>query len=132
MEAISSVIDRNICIICNKKLSSKQNLKQHMNIHSGNKPYRCTYPGCSSSYKHASQLSCHKLIHSGNDKTNWPINDDFKSFIKLVIQVLTLTQKPCLKIASGPFKAKDALLPSITLIKFQSKLPSLFDMKLNK
>lgn len=131
MEAISTVINQNICIICNKKLSSKQNLKQHMNIHSGNKPYVCTYAGCSSSYKHASQLSCHKLIHSCNDKATWPLNDDFKYFVELAIQTLTLTKKPSLKIPSGPYKREDASLPPLTLIKFQTKLPSVFDLKLN-
>lgn len=126
METIFPVSNQNVCTICQKILSSKQNLKQHMNIHTGNKPYSCTYPGCTSSYKHASQLSSHKFIHSKNDESKGLLIDDFKSFIKLIIQALTCTSKPTLKTPSGPYKREDVLLPPLTLVKFESKLPSLF------
>ena len=126
METIFSNSNQNVCIICQKILSSKQNLKQHMNIHTGNKPYSCTYPGCTSSYKHASQLSSHKFIHSKNGESKGLLIDDFKSFIELIIQALTQISKPALKIPTGPYKKQDVLLPPLTLIKLESKLPSLF------
>lgn len=51
------------CEICSKTLSSKQNLKEHLNIHSGNKPYACPYPNCQGTFRQTSQLSNHKKMH---------------------------------------------------------------------
>ena len=51
------------CPYCFKKLSTKQNLKDHINIHTGEMPYVCTEPGCSMRFRQTSQLSAHKKKH---------------------------------------------------------------------
>ena len=39
------------CEVCHKFLSTKQGLKEHMNIHTGDRPYKCPFVGCSESFK---------------------------------------------------------------------------------
>lgn len=52
-----------ICDQCNKHFVSKQNLKEHHFIHTGEKPFPCDEPGCVKSFRQVSQLSIHKRIH---------------------------------------------------------------------
>ena len=52
------------CKYCFRELSSRQNLREHLYIHTGEKPYSCTEPGCGESFRQGSLLSIHKRIHS--------------------------------------------------------------------
>jgi uncharacterized Zn-finger protein len=52
-----------ICPECNKHFVSKQNLKEHHYIHTGEKPFPCDEPGCCKRFRQVSQLSIHKRIH---------------------------------------------------------------------
>lgn len=52
-----------ICEICSKHFVSKQNLKEHNFIHTGEKPFPCDEPGCCKRFRQVSQLSIHKRIH---------------------------------------------------------------------
>ena len=52
------------CKYCSKNLSSRQNLREHLYIHTGEKPYICTEIGCGQSFRQGSLLSIHKKIHS--------------------------------------------------------------------
>jgi uncharacterized Zn-finger protein len=54
LDLAHSTDSQNVCEICNKHLSSKQNLKEHMFIHSGEKPFVCDQ--CGASYRQLSQL----------------------------------------------------------------------------
>ena len=56
-------LDMFVCLLCDKRLSSKQNLNEHMNTHTGRNPYLCPYDDCGERFKHASQLSIHKKLH---------------------------------------------------------------------
>ena len=51
------------CQHCCKFLSSRQNLKEHLYTHTGEKPYRCREAGCEMAFRQGSQLSVHKRIH---------------------------------------------------------------------
>ncbi|CAG9321930.1 unnamed protein product [Blepharisma stoltei] len=51
------------CSYCTKVLSSKQNLKEHLFTHSGEKPYVCKEKGCGIKFRQGSQLSAHRRIH---------------------------------------------------------------------
>ena len=51
------------CDLCYKSLSTRQSLKEHMNTHTGNRPYKCPFEGCSQTFKQSSQFSIHKKIH---------------------------------------------------------------------
>ena len=52
------------CKYCLRNLSSRQNLREHIYIHTGEKPYMCTELGCGQSFRQGSLLSIHKKIHS--------------------------------------------------------------------
>ena len=49
------------CPKCNRSFSSKQNLREHMNIHEGTKPFECK--DCGMEFRQSSQLSIHKRAH---------------------------------------------------------------------
>ena len=51
------------CQFCNRNLSSRQNLKEHLYIHTGERPYACKEPGCGETFRQGSLLSIHKRIH---------------------------------------------------------------------
>ncbi|OMJ77508.1 hypothetical protein SteCoe_22906 [Stentor coeruleus] len=51
------------CKYCHRNLSSRQNLKEHIYIHTGEKPYVCTETGCGKSFRQGSLLSIHKKVH---------------------------------------------------------------------
>ena len=114
-----------VCQICQKRLSSKQNLKQHLNIHSGEKPYKCTFGGCISAYRHASQLSNHKLVHHQSTTRAKREFDDFRAFIELVILALDKQEEKRFTLQEGPYKPSDAKLPLITEPQYGVTLPSL-------
>ncbi|CAG9325487.1 unnamed protein product [Blepharisma stoltei] len=60
----NSILNNYQCKSCRKILSSKQNLKEHMYIHTGEKPYVCKEPGCGQTFRQGSQLSAHRRVHT--------------------------------------------------------------------
>lgn len=124
METLTNKKLVSTCNICSKELSSKQNLKHHMNIHTGERPFQCNYPGCMAAYKHASQLSNHKIIHKPPTVKVVYEFGDLRSFLGLVIKCLGSDAKPRIKIPTGPFSAEDCTLNPILNQQFGSKLPN--------
>ena len=65
LKEISSEDDFNFkCTFCLKNLSSRQNLREHLYTHTGERPYVCNEPGCGQSFRQGSLLSIHKRIHA--------------------------------------------------------------------
>jgi hypothetical protein len=55
----NTLLDKSsMCHICQKKFSAKQALKQHMYTHTGEKPWKCKYPGCDKAF---AQQSAHSM-----------------------------------------------------------------------
>lgn len=52
-----------MCVICFKKFALGQYLKEHTYIHTGQKPFKCPYEGCTKAFRQAGKLSMHKKIH---------------------------------------------------------------------
>jgi uncharacterized Zn-finger protein len=52
-----------VCVICYKKFALSQYLKEHTYIHTGQKPFRCPYEGCTKAFRQAGKLSMHKKFH---------------------------------------------------------------------
>ena len=57
-----------VCSYCSKSLSTKQSLKEHINTHTHETPYKCPYPGCGEAFKQTSKLSNHKKLHEVAEK----------------------------------------------------------------
>mmetsp|Transcript_39940 Transcript_39940/g.45590 ORF Transcript_39940/g.45590 Transcript_39940/m.45590 type:complete len:184 (+) Transcript_39940:91-642(+) len=58
-------IKRFECQICFKRFNSKQYLNDHLNIHSGDRPYVCPFEGCGLTFKQRAKLSVHrKTVHN--------------------------------------------------------------------
>lgn len=51
------------CRYCFRELSSRQNLREHLYIHTGEKPYVCNEAGCGQKFRQGSLLSIHRRIH---------------------------------------------------------------------
>uniref|UniRef100_A0A1A9WDW4 C2H2-type domain-containing protein n=1 Tax=Glossina brevipalpis TaxID=37001 RepID=A0A1A9WDW4_9MUSC len=62
----SQLINReHICPHCNKVFKEACDLKKHLNIHNGVKPFKCDH--CPASYVYKSNLTTHKRCHESSD-----------------------------------------------------------------
>ncbi|XP_068116195.1 zinc finger protein 408 [Hyperolius riggenbachi] len=51
------------CSVCDKQLANSCSLRNHMLMHTGEKPYAC--PDCGSSFRHKGNLRIHQRLHTG-------------------------------------------------------------------
>lgn len=58
-----NICDSMVCKICSRTFLNKQNMKRHMQTHSGEKPHRCQF--CSLSFLRLSHLQRHHRVHTG-------------------------------------------------------------------
>lgn len=68
-QAFHSTVNKFQCKVCNKSLASRQNLKEHSYIHTGEKPYCCKEQGCKMSFRQGTHLSAHKKMHMRGEWT---------------------------------------------------------------
>lgn len=109
-----------ICELCKKQLSSKQSLSQHLNTHSGSKPFICGHAGCNAVFSHGSKLSIHKKIHEPKQVNRKLRFDNFKDFIFLLLKALEVSKKKQFKLKKSQLKIK---LPLISKVCFGGLLP---------
>lgn len=64
IEIIHLGLRRFKCTICGRMLSSKQNLLDHQNIHTGARPYVCEVPDCRHPFRQLSQYYLHRQLHN--------------------------------------------------------------------
>lgn len=65
------------CHICGKEFSRPSTLKTHIVVHSEERPFKCSYPGCKKSYNVKSNLRRHEKKHCvKHDHSNGSHSDD--------------------------------------------------------
>ena len=76
----------NKCKFCNKRYSSKHNLKRHMKLHSGSKPFQCSY--CKKSFAQKRTLTNHLGTRTGEKSYDIKVNkkkiSSWKNFEKML------------------------------------------------
>ncbi|OMJ71400.1 hypothetical protein SteCoe_30391 [Stentor coeruleus] len=111
--AFHSLVNKYQCKACNKSLASRQNLKEHMYIHTGEKPYKCPLPECQMSFRQGTHLSAHKKFHQKNP-SELNIQKLFESY---------LSQE---HIDDMSVKNPDFILPAFVSIIAKAQLPNVF------
>ncbi|KAG9342772.1 hypothetical protein JZ751_015637 [Albula glossodonta] len=53
------------CELCDRSFSEKWSLNNHMKLHTGAKPYKCTWPACHYSFLTMSAMKDHYRTHTG-------------------------------------------------------------------
>ncbi|KAH8347001.1 hypothetical protein KR059_004076 [Drosophila kikkawai] len=54
-----------ICPTCNREFKKKEHLTQHVKLHAGLRPFKCSEDGCDKAFSRKEHLSRHLISHSG-------------------------------------------------------------------
>lgn len=110
------------CHICGRFLSSKQNLIDHHNIHTGAKPYKCEANGCGMCFRQLSQYYIHQSIHIESSSF---VNANFVNSKILDILCRNLSNAVEQEKIKNTFDETLVLLPKICKSEDGQELPKL-------
>ena len=61
------------CPTCGTTMKTKDAMEKHVRTHSGERPYRCSVPGCKKLFATSTELKTHMVVHSGRKPHECPI-----------------------------------------------------------
>lgn len=128
IEIIHLGLRRFECNECGRMLSSKQNLLDHLNIHTGAKPYICEVPECGHPFRQLSQYYIHRQLHNEISSQPSTINFVSSNILTLLLEKITVdSNTPNFNIPSSQSQMDD--LPKIAYKGEIQVLPLLENLK---
>jgi uncharacterized Zn-finger protein len=75
IDAFHRKIKNYSCEICDKSFTQETSLRDHRNLHTGEKPYSCSFPGCIKKFKYKSSLpihlkKCHGMVSTSQRRSS--------------------------------------------------------------
>lgn len=98
------------CPTCFKTLSTKQSLKEHFYIHTGERPYKCLEAGCGLMFRQSSQLSNHRKAHLETKKKDSKLS---KISLEFISKLISQEDFKKYEIPDGPYSGNNVNLPKI-------------------
>ena len=124
LKTVHSTLNKFECSVCGKRLASRQNLKEHNYIHTGEKPYKCSEPYCDATFRQGTHLSAHRRMVHSYSSTIYVDNLSSRDTIGLKFLTSLLNRKDLNLYSSS--KQTYSEEPSINLPPIKGQLPNIF------